>query len=60
VGNPGKHLTRQRNRPIGRDADRSPAHVQLGRAAFSHSSDNQQGRDGEGRYRQPADFLGQH
>jgi hypothetical protein len=59
AGDPGMHLTRQRNRPIGRDADGRTPDVERGGPAVGKYGGNQGGGDGQDRKRWPSQ-SGQH
>ena len=48
-GNSGMHLARERNRPVRRNADSRPSHVQFGRSALDEYGSDRKGRDGDDR-----------
>ena len=50
-GDPGMHLTRERNRPIGRDADSRTPHVQFGAPALDECGGDRKGGEGQDRTR---------
>ena len=60
AGDPGMHLTRQRDRPIGRDTDGRTPDVEFAATAVSKSGGNQRCGDGQDRKRRPTQSRCQH